>query len=121
VTDILTSAVINDLLLAKSREVDEAVDEYRAALEDHAVKAREAKRHRSFVTVTMRHQYPKAPAVVLDAYVEQDESIAPVLDAEARALARKEIAKAAWQSKLAQLSAAQSLASSAREEMRLAR
>jgi hypothetical protein len=120
-SEVLTTARLNRMLLDKSAEVDAALEEYRAALADFATKDRDARKARAFVLIQTRDRYPKATVAVIEAYVDTDEDIRPVLDAAAQALARKEIAKAALQARMAQLSVAQSMASTAREEMRLAR
>ena len=114
-SDLLTPHQVQEFMLAKSKELDEAASEYIKRIGE-AVEAKRVNRiamNASMTTVDGK------TADVRKAKVEQ--ACEQSLYQEELAEALQTSAKAAWQTKLAQLNAGQSLSSTVREEMRLAR
>lgn len=115
VPDLLTPAQLQEAMLAKSREVDTAISEYRQMIMAHV----EADRQKRIAMNTALLAADGATAGERKAKAEQASE--EHIYAEAHAAARREVAKEALRARLAQLSAVQSMATTIREEMRLAR
>ena len=114
-TDLLTPQALQTAMLAKSGEVDAAIEEYRQAIAAHV----EADRQKRIALNTALLSVDGKSAPERRAKAEQASE--EHLYAEAMADARREVAKEALRARLAQLSAVQSMATTIREEMRLAR
>lgn len=114
-SELMTPLDVQTFMLAKSGELDAAVDEYVRRLGEYP----EAKR---IARVAMNNATLAVEAKTVDERKAKAELIAEQqIYAEELAEALRDSAKAAWQTKLAQLNAGQSLSSTVREEMRLAR
>jgi hypothetical protein len=113
--DLLTPHEVQQFMLDKSEELDEALREYRYRLDAYP----EAKR---IARVATHNATLAVEAKTVDERKAKAELIAEQqIFAEEQAEALRDSARAAWQTKLAQLNAGQSLSSTVREEMRLAR
>ena len=114
-SDLLTPHAVQEFMLAKSKELDEAAAEYikRIAEYPEADRRKRLAYNSAIVVAEGRN------ADIRKAKAEQ--AAEEAIYAEKLAEALKDSAKAAWQTKLAQLNAGQSLSSTVREEMRLAR
>jgi len=113
--DLLTPHAVQEFILAKSKELDDAAAEYikRIAEYPEADRRKRLAYNSAIVVAEGRN------ADIRKAKAEQ--AAEEAIYAEKLAEALKDSAKAAWQTKLAQLNAGQSLSSTVREEMRLAR
>ena len=113
--DLLTPHAVQEFMLQKSQELDEAATEYikRIAEYPEADRRKRLAYNSAIVVAEGRN------ADIRKAKAEQ--AAEEAIYAEKLAEALKDSAKAAWQTKLAQLNAGQSLSSTVREEMRLAR
>lgn len=114
-TDLLTPHELQQAMLAKSGEVDQALDNYGDRIEKHV----EADRQKRIAlnTALLTADGKSAP----ERRAKAEQAAEDHIYAEAKAGAFREFAKAALGARLAQLSALQSMATTIREEMRLAR
>jgi hypothetical protein len=114
-SDLMTPHDVQSFLLSASHDLDEATTEYRERLRQYPDAKRAAR-------IAMNTAMLAIEAKTVDERKAKAEQIAEeALYAEHLAEALRDSAKAAWQTKLAQLNAGQSLSSTVREEMRLAR
>lgn len=112
---LLTPQQLQQAMLEKSGEVDTALTEYRQAVERHV--HADARRRIAFNTSLLAVEGKSAPERKAKAEQATEEHIF----AEEMAEGLRDSAKEALRAKLAQLSAYQSMATTIREEMRLAR
>ena len=113
--DLLTPHEVQNLLLSWSKDLDDALSEYRIRLEAYP----EAKR---VARIAMNVALLGVEGKTVDLRkAKAEQACEEAIFGEDTAEALRDSAKAAWQTKLAQLNAGQSLSSTVREEMRLAR
>lgn len=113
--DLLTPHALQQAMLAKSTEVDAALDNYREAVKRHveADKSRRVSFNTSLLVIdegTAQERKAKA-----------EQAASELIYAEEMAEGLRDVCKEVVRAKLAQLSALQSMASTIKEEMRLAR
>lgn len=114
-TELLTPHEVQQFMLDKSKELDTAADEYRNRIELAIEAVRVARVAMNTAIVSAEGK----SADIRKAKAEQ--ACEPAIYAEEMAEGLRDSAKVAWQTKLAQLNAGQSLSSTVREEMRMAR
>jgi hypothetical protein len=115
VSDLLTPHQVQEFMLEKSKELDDAAEEYVRRLKDFPEALRVARIAMNTAVVGVEGKSADLRKAKAEQQCEQ------AIYAKDMAEALKDSAKAAWQTKLAQLNAGQSLSSTVREEMRLAR
>ena len=113
--DLLTPHSLQTAMLAKSAEVDEALDEFRTLNVAHVEADRAARVARNTALLTAEG------ANAQERLAKAEQAAESPIYAEKMASALKESSKEALRARLAQLNALQSLSSTVREEMRLAR
>lgn len=113
--DVLTAAELNSMMIAKSREVDSALEAFRVANEEWVQADRVARRAEAQAYLLSKGKTVPERRALVELECEDE------LFDEHRLDALRNAAREALRARLAQLSALQSLASAAREEMRLAR
>ncbi len=113
--DVLTAYEVNRQMTAKSREIDQALDEYRHNTDLWVVASSNLRKHRAI-------QYTKVPGKnQAEREAAMSTEIEDFIYEEERLKAAREVGKEFIRARTAQLSALQSGASALREELRLAR
>jgi hypothetical protein len=115
VNAVLTAYDLNQQMMAKSREVDEALVEYRRAADQWATAEHTSKRSQAQAYLTAKAKTVGEREALVFIQCEAEILSASTFDA------LRNGAKEALRARLAQLSALQSQATALREEIRLAR
>jgi hypothetical protein len=114
-SDLLTPHQVQEFMLAKSKELDDAAKEYTKRIGE-AIEAERVNRiamNASLTTVEGKNSEVRR--------AKAEQACEESLYRDKLASALRDSAKVAWQTKLAQLNAGQSLSATVREELRLAR